>query len=178
MLDGKSIESMRLARGLTREALARLCGISQRTLYLIESNSNKCVRLQTVERLANALGVDLAMIMIERRAPIVGRTCARCADAEAESLVCRKSPRTGQETAYALCGDCYLKVLQHERLYGCRIGEPTPEAVRLDNKILWWPEIEDKQRPVSRVVRKRAPHLDEIDLRLDYSETNHLRQTR
>jgi transcriptional regulator with XRE-family HTH domain len=57
------LRELREARGLTQRALAESAGISQATVARLESGSLRNVTLDTVERLADALGVPAGRLI-------------------------------------------------------------------------------------------------------------------
>ncbi len=56
-IDGASVLAKRESRGLTITGLAAMIGVSERTMYRIESGAIDA-RLSVVGRIADALGVD------------------------------------------------------------------------------------------------------------------------
>lgn len=64
------VRELREARGLTQGALAEKAGLRRATVNRIEMGRVKGVDLRTLELLADALGVDAAMLVKhERRRP-------------------------------------------------------------------------------------------------------------
>ena len=55
----KNLVKLRKEKGLTQEGLARKADISYHTMIKLESGGIKNPKIETVIKLANALGVDL-----------------------------------------------------------------------------------------------------------------------
>lgn len=69
MVNGAAIAGCRKRRGLTQEQLAELAGIAVDTLCRLEQGRRSSARLSTLQKLAYALGVDTAAILV---APAAG----------------------------------------------------------------------------------------------------------
>jgi len=54
------LKKFRIEKGLSQLGLARAAGVSQPAIYLIESGMVKRPRIETILRLARALGMDPA----------------------------------------------------------------------------------------------------------------------
>ena len=55
----KNIERLRKARGLSQEKLARLADVANNTLIKMESGENQNPTLDTLKKVAKALGVSV-----------------------------------------------------------------------------------------------------------------------
>ena len=55
----QNIKTMREAKGLSQEKLARLADVANNTIIKIESGKNKNPTLNTMKKIAKALGVNL-----------------------------------------------------------------------------------------------------------------------
>lgn len=55
---------LREAKGLTQAELAKKAGVREATISDIENHKTRRIDLDTMERLANALGVDAAMLVV------------------------------------------------------------------------------------------------------------------
>lgn len=64
------VRELRDARGWSQDHLAELAGVRQATISKLESGDVASVRLATLERVADALGVDAA-ILVEHMRPVV-----------------------------------------------------------------------------------------------------------
>lgn len=60
---GLVITQLRKKKGISRNKLAKIAGISQTALYYIETNKNEGKNF-TLSCLANALGIDYAVLLI------------------------------------------------------------------------------------------------------------------
>jgi transcriptional regulator with XRE-family HTH domain len=69
---GDRVRQLREAMNLTQPALARAVGVSQPSLYEIESGGTKTLRAETLMGLAKALGEDPEYILTGRRLAGVG----------------------------------------------------------------------------------------------------------
>jgi transcriptional regulator with XRE-family HTH domain len=58
------VRELRKAKGLTGAELARLAKVRPSTLSDIENNRNKGVYFDVLDRIATALGVDAAMLVV------------------------------------------------------------------------------------------------------------------
>lgn len=63
----ENLRTLRAARGLTQEQLAEECGLSVAYISLLE-RSGRVAPLNTVERLANAIGVEPHALLVPPRA--------------------------------------------------------------------------------------------------------------
>ena len=63
------VRELRDVRGWSQDHLAELAGVRQATISKLESGDVTSVRLETLERVANALGVDAA-ILVEHQRPM------------------------------------------------------------------------------------------------------------
>lgn len=63
------VRELRTALGWSQDHLAALAGVRQATISKLESGDVTSVRLETLERVANALGVDAA-ILVEHLRPV------------------------------------------------------------------------------------------------------------
>ena len=61
----KNLSKLRKNKGLTQEGLARKAGISFHTLVKIEGENIKNPKIETVLKLANALGVKIDCLIKE-----------------------------------------------------------------------------------------------------------------
>ncbi len=57
------LEELRRARGLSQAELARVSGVPQSTISRIEAGKTNSIELGNLERLANALGVNAAVLI-------------------------------------------------------------------------------------------------------------------
>ncbi len=64
---GSRIRKLREEQGLSRATLAQMCGVSERALQNIEINKAD-LRVGTLEKVAQALGVNLAHLVTEKNA--------------------------------------------------------------------------------------------------------------
>lgn len=62
-MDGKRIWELRRERGWRAEDLAERSGVAYRTIAGLESGENKRPQLATLEKLARALGVEVAELL-------------------------------------------------------------------------------------------------------------------
>jgi transcriptional regulator with XRE-family HTH domain len=58
------VAELRKAKGLSQNQLAKLAGVRQATLSAIESGSTRRVDFDVMESIADALGVDPALLII------------------------------------------------------------------------------------------------------------------
>ena len=70
---GEKIKSLRLARGISQNQLAKSAGISQAGLSAIESTT-KSPSVDTLGRVADALGISLAQLLGAVEKPKTKRT--------------------------------------------------------------------------------------------------------
>ena len=63
---GRNLRSERLARGLSQEAFADVLGVHRTYMGGLERGERN-VTLQTIERLADRLGVDATSLLADRR---------------------------------------------------------------------------------------------------------------
>jgi transcriptional regulator with XRE-family HTH domain len=63
------VRDFREKRGLSQRELSRLTGLSQKTISAIETNKSKGVDFDTLDRLAAALGVEPALLIVREAAP-------------------------------------------------------------------------------------------------------------
>jgi transcriptional regulator with XRE-family HTH domain len=61
------VEELRKAKTWTQEELARRAGVSRVTVNRIEGEENRRVDYDVLEKLANALGVNAAVLIDHRR---------------------------------------------------------------------------------------------------------------
>lgn len=61
------VRELRVAKGLTGAELARLAKLRPSTLSAIERNQTESVAFDVLDRLATALGVDAAMLIVHSR---------------------------------------------------------------------------------------------------------------
>ena len=70
---GAMLKRLRLAAGLTQERLAERAGVSAKAIVNLENDPTRMPRLETVTRLADALGLDredrARLLAAARRAP-------------------------------------------------------------------------------------------------------------
>lgn len=59
------VRALRQAAGMTQDALAELSGVSRITINRIESGRTSRVELDTLERLARALGVRAGYLIVD-----------------------------------------------------------------------------------------------------------------
>jgi transcriptional regulator with XRE-family HTH domain len=57
---GERLRALRTSRGLTQEALERASGVEQTTISGIELGRRKNPQIETIARLADGLGVEIA----------------------------------------------------------------------------------------------------------------------
>ncbi|MFZ3589650.1 helix-turn-helix domain-containing protein [Bacillus sp. DJP31] len=58
-MDGKKIKDLRIRRGISLTELSKISGVSKSYLSFIESGKQKNPSIEVLEKLANALGVDV-----------------------------------------------------------------------------------------------------------------------
>jgi len=58
------VKELREAKGLSQVELAKSAGVRQATLSAIENNQTSGVEFAVLDRLATALGVDAAMLVV------------------------------------------------------------------------------------------------------------------
>ena len=68
---------MRDARGWSQAQLAEIAGVRQATISELESGGGTSVRFATLERIADALGVDAALLIEHSRAKPTARKRGR-----------------------------------------------------------------------------------------------------
>ena len=61
------LEELRLAKGLSQAELARRSGVPQPTISRLEARKGNSVDLRALERLADALGVNAAVLIDHRK---------------------------------------------------------------------------------------------------------------
>jgi transcriptional regulator with XRE-family HTH domain len=66
---GERVRQLREEKGLTREALAEKCGLSAVYLKKLEAGERLTPTLQTLDRIARALGATLKVELVRRRSP-------------------------------------------------------------------------------------------------------------
>lgn len=57
------LREVREAKGMCISHLAKRSGVSRNTIYRIEADHGKCASLQTLDKLAQALGVSLTDLL-------------------------------------------------------------------------------------------------------------------
>jgi transcriptional regulator with XRE-family HTH domain len=57
------LEPLRIAKGWSQAELARRSGVPQPTISRIEAGKSRAIDLDNLERLANALGVNAALLI-------------------------------------------------------------------------------------------------------------------
>lgn len=83
---GSRLEAVRCERGLTKAALARLVKVTPRTVAVIESGGQ--AKVQTVESLAQALGVSPAWLAFNQGPSVLPRTRRTRPAPESSTLGC------------------------------------------------------------------------------------------
>lgn len=63
------LRELRLAKQLSQAALSRLSGVRKATISDIENDKTAGIDFETLEKLANALGVDAALLIEHSRRP-------------------------------------------------------------------------------------------------------------
>jgi transcriptional regulator with XRE-family HTH domain len=63
------LEELRNAKGWSQAELARRSGVPQPTISRIEARESRSVNLDNLERLADALGVNAAVMIAHEREP-------------------------------------------------------------------------------------------------------------
>lgn len=62
------VAELRKAKGLSQNQLAKVAGVRQATLSAIESGTTRRVDFDVLERIADALGVDPALLIVRTEA--------------------------------------------------------------------------------------------------------------
>lgn len=63
VLDKRKIRAARKARGLTQEELGKLCDMKKETISRLENGERDNIQLDTLDRLADGLGVKPAELL-------------------------------------------------------------------------------------------------------------------
>lgn len=63
---GKQLKAARDAKNMSRAELSAMCGVSQPTIYAIENDSNPNVKLSSIHKIAQALGMTLIINVIRK----------------------------------------------------------------------------------------------------------------
>jgi len=63
------VRRLRIAKGLSQEALARLVGVSKTQVYLVERGTTRRPQPEALNRYANALGVTVDYLLTGQTAP-------------------------------------------------------------------------------------------------------------
>ena len=64
-MNGEEIRRVRKARKMTQQEVARVAGIAQSYLSMIESGTCDSITTDTLERIAQALGMTLSISLVE-----------------------------------------------------------------------------------------------------------------
>ena len=67
MTVGEYIKTRREECGLTQESLARACGVTMMTIWKLESGKTKAPTVDTLSKIADALGVSLESLMSTKK---------------------------------------------------------------------------------------------------------------